>query len=103
MSSISITLVPQNVLQDVIQTLRNKKYLKSSVEILTIYLAILFIYFKGLKDVAKYVSDFLKQRLSSKEYNEAMNALNDFMKLVEREQLGKEHAEELEYRLYNVF
>lgn len=32
-----------------------------------------------------------------------MNALNDFMKLVERGQLGKEHAEELEYKLYYVF
>ncbi|MCC6016714.1 MAG: restriction endonuclease [Desulfurococcaceae archaeon] len=99
----STTLAPQNVIQNVIQTLRSKKYLKSPVKILAIYLAILFIYFKELKDVAKYVGDFLRQRLSSKEYEEAMNVLNDFVKLVERMQLGRELAEELEYKLYNVF
>jgi hypothetical protein len=87
----------------VIQTLRNKKYLKSPVKILAIYLAILLIYFKELKEIAKYANDVLKQRLSSKEYEEAMNALNDFVKLVESMQLGRELAEELEYKLYNVF
>jgi hypothetical protein len=66
-------------------------------------LPILLIYFKELKEVAKYANDVLKQRLSSKEYEEAMNALNDFVKLVESMQLGRELAEELEYKLYNVF
>jgi len=92
-----------SVLRNVIQTLRNKKYLKSPVKILAIYLAILLIYFKELKEIAKYANDVLKQRLSSKEYEEAMNALNDFVKLVESMQLGRELAEELEYKSYNVF
>jgi len=92
-----------SVLQNVIQTLRNKKYLKSPVRILAIYLAILLIYFKELKEIAKYANDVLKQRLSSKEYEEAMNTLNDFVKLVERMPLERELIEELEYKLYNVF
>jgi hypothetical protein len=73
------------------------------VRALGIYIAILLIYFKGLKDVTRYVNDVLKQRLSSRDYEEAISVLNDFVKLIEREQLGKEFIEELEFQLCRIF
>jgi tRNA-dihydrouridine synthase len=85
----------------VIRTLRNKKS-KNPVEVLATYLAILLTHFKELKDVTKHVSYILKQRLSRKEYEEAMNTLNNVAKLIERKWLRRELAEELEYRLYNI-
>lgn len=59
-------------------------------------------HFKELKDVTKYVSYILKQRLSRKEYEEAMNTLNNVAKLIERKWLRRELVEELEYRLYSI-
>jgi dGTP triphosphohydrolase len=62
----------------------------------------LLTHFKELKDVTKYVSYILKQRLSRKEYEEAMNTLNNVAKLIERKWLRRELVEELEYRLYSI-
>jgi hypothetical protein len=66
------------------------------------YLAILLTHFKELKGVTKHVSYILKQRLSRKEYEGAMDTLNNVAKLIERKWLRRELAEELEYRLYNI-